>query len=165
MIMVVLVAVMLMGAPVAGGKCDGAVFVAVGDCWTNAAAAAAAAVVVVVSVARGHREAVLAVGAGGASAGRLGRRGRRLAEGRVQVLVSAELWFVVHISVVNQRDVVDEVVDEELRVGHEVVDGVAGFWFLPALVQWTTECFHHSHLPKQERWGRDHKKKRRRSNI
>lgn len=32
MVMVVLVAVMQMGAPVAGGKCDGAVFVAVGDC-------------------------------------------------------------------------------------------------------------------------------------
>ncbi len=33
-------------------------------------------------------------------------------------------------------------------MGHEVVDGVAGFRFLPALVQRTTECFHHSHLPK-----------------
>lgn len=42
----------------------------------------------------------------------------------------------------------DEVVDEELRVGHEVVDGVAGFRFFPAFVQRTTECFHHSHLPK-----------------
>lgn len=45
----------------------------------------------------------------------------------------------------------DEVVDEELWVGHEVVDGVAGFWSLPALVQRATECFHHSHLPRRRK--------------
>lgn len=56
----------------------------------------------------------------------------------------------------------DEVVDEELRVGHEVVDGVAGFRFLPALVQRTTECFHHSHLTggRKEERERDHKTER-----
>jgi hypothetical protein len=69
--------------------------------------------------------------------------------GRVQVLVSAELRLVVHVRVVDQWDVVDEVVDEELWVGHEVVDGVPGLGLLPALVQITTERFHHSH--SQER--------------
>lgn len=110
-----------------------------------------AAVVVIVAVAGRDGEAVLAVGAGRPNPG-LGRgflldgRGRRLAEGRMQVLVSAELGLVVDVGVVDERDVVDEVIDEELRVGHEVVDGVAGLWLLSALVQRTTEGFHHSHL-------------------
>jgi len=136
----------VMGVLGAGWGFIDAVFVAVGDRWVDAAAAA---VVVVISVARGHWEAVLAIRASGPGAG-WGLAGRRrwLAEGWVQVLVSAELWFIVHVSVIDQRDVVDEVVDEELWVGHEVVDGVAGFRFLPALVQRTTECFHHSHLPR-----------------
>lgn len=51
-----------------------------------------AAAVVVVQITRGNREAVLAVGSGRPDAGwGLNGRGRRLTEGRVQVLVSAEL--------------------------------------------------------------------------
>lgn len=48
----------------------------------------------------------------------------------------------------------NEVVDKELWVGHEVVDGAAGFRFLPALVQRTTERFHHPHLPRGRQTGR-----------
>lgn len=60
----------------------------------------------------------------------------------------------------------DEVIDEELRVGHEVVNGVAGFWFLPTLVQRTTECFHHSHLPRGGKIKEGgHKKNERESGI
>lgn len=58
------------------------------------APAAAATAVVVVAVAGGHGEAVLAIGAGRASSDqglRLDRGGRWLTEGRVQMLVSAEL--------------------------------------------------------------------------
>lgn len=120
----------------------------------------AGCVVVVVAVAGRHRQAVLPVGPGGADPGRgLGGRGRRLAEGRV--LVSAELRLVVHVGVVDQRDVVDEVVDEELGVGHEVVDGVAGLGFLSALVERTTEGLHHPHLQmaseRKQRGGSEEK--------
>lgn len=113
----------------------------------------ASVAVVVVPIAGGDGEAVLAVGARGAGPGRVlvgwGRRG--LAEGGVQV--AADLRVVVYVRVVDQRDVVDEVVDEELRVGHEVVDGVAGFGFLAAFVQGTTEGLHHSHSRSARCWG------------
>lgn len=109
--------------------------------------------VVVVAVAGGDREAVLAVGARGAGPGRVlvGRGWRGLAEGRVEV--AADLRVVVYVRVVDQRDVVDEVVDEELRVGHEVVDGVSGFGFLAAFVQRATEGLHHSHSRSARCWG------------
>lgn len=67
---------------------------ALGVVAAAAAAAIAAAAVVVVAVAGGHGEAVLAVGSWGASSDRglgLDRRGGWLTEGRVQMLVSAEL--------------------------------------------------------------------------
>lgn len=75
-----------------GGGFGPALVVAAGALGVVAAAAAAA--VVVVAVAGGHGEAVLAIGSWGASSDRglgLNRRGWWLTEGRVQMLVSAEL--------------------------------------------------------------------------
>lgn len=93
-------------------------------------------------------QAVLAVGA--RMVADCGRR-RGLAECRVHVVllvvvvVLGQFRFVVDIRVVDQRDVVDEVVDEKLRVRHEVVDGVPGLRLLDAVVERATERFHHPH--------------------
>lgn len=40
----------------------------------------------------------------------------------------------------------DEVVDEKLRVRHEVVDGIPGRGFLDSVIKGATERFHHLHL-------------------
>lgn len=63
----------------------------------------------------------------------------------VVVLGEVGLGFL-EVGVVDQWDVVDEVIDEKLGVGHEVVDGVPGFGFLDAFIQGATERFHHPHL-------------------
>lgn len=90
---------------------------------------------IVVAVGCG-RQAVLTVGAG-----MLAGRGRRwgFAESRMQVLVVVvvlgQFRFVVDVRVIDQRDVVDEVVDKKLRVRHEVVDGVPGLGLLNAFVE------------------------------
>lgn len=77
-----------------GGGFGPALVVAAGALGVVAAATAATAAVVVVAVAGGHGEAVLAIGSWGASSDwglGLNRRGGWLTEGRVQMLVSAEL--------------------------------------------------------------------------
>lgn len=103
---------------------------------------------VVVAVRRGG-EAVLAIGAGrrAGTLRLLDRRRRGLSEGRMQVVVVlGPLGFVVNVRVVDQRYVVNVVVDEKLGVRHEVVDGVPGRGFLDAVVKRATERFHHPHL-------------------
>lgn len=92
-------------------------------------------------------EAVLPVGTGVGTLRMLDRRRRGLSEGRMQVLVVPRpLRFIVNVSVINQWDVVDEVVDEKLGVCHEVVDGIPGCGFLDSIVKGATERFHHLHL-------------------
>lgn len=103
---------------------------------------------VVVAVRCGG-EAVLAVGTGWrmGTLRRLDWRRRGLSEGRMQLLVVPRpLRFVVNVCVVDQRDVVDVVIDEKLGVRHEVVDGIPGRGFLYSVVKGTTERFHHPHL-------------------
>lgn len=102
---------------------------------------------VVVAVRR-VGEAVLPVGTGwwAGTLRMLDRRRRGLSEGRMQVVVVPRpLRFIINVSVVNQRDVVDEVVDEKLRVRHEVVDGIPGRGFLNSVIKGATERFHHPH--------------------
>lgn len=67
----------------------------------------------------------------------------------MQVVVPGELRFLVYVCVVDQGDVVDEIVDEELRMCHEVVDGVSGFGFFDAIIQRATKGLHHSHLSRR----------------
>lgn len=111
-----------------------------------------AALVSIVVAVGGSWEAVLAIRTWWGM-GSLDRRRRRLAEGRVQVMVVVlgQLRFVIDVCVVDQRDVVHEVVDEKLRMCHEVVDGVPGFRLLDAIIEGATERFHHPHL--SERMG------------
>lgn len=108
-----------------------------------------AAVNGIVVAVRCGGEAVLAVGTGrGTGTLRLlDRRGRGLSEGRMQVMVVPRpLRFVVNVCVVDQRDVVDVVIDEKLGVRHEVVDGIPGRGFLDSVIKGATERFHHPHL-------------------
>lgn len=55
---------------------------------------------------------------------------------------------VLGVSVIDEGDVGFRVLYPELRVGHEVVDGAAGFWLLQPLIgrQGATECIHHPDL-------------------
>lgn len=103
---------------------------------------------VVVAVRCGG-EAVLAVGTGWrmGTLRRLDRRRRGLSKGRMQLLVVPRpLRFIVNVCVVDQRDVVDVVIDEKLGVRHEVVDGIPGRGFLYSVIKGATERFHHPHL-------------------
>ncbi len=103
---------------------------------------------VVVTVRRGG-EAVLAVETGrwAGTLRMLDRRRRGLSEGRMQVrVVPRPLRFIVNVGVVDQRDVVDEVVDEKLGVRHEIVDRIPGCGFLGSVIKGATERFHHPHL-------------------
>lgn len=104
----------------------------------------------IVVAVEGHREALLSVGAGrGAGAGRalggLGRRGS-MTQSQAHVVVVGALRLVVDVRLVNQRDAVHRVVDDKLRVRHEVVDGVPGLWLLDAIIERATEGFHHPDL-------------------
>lgn len=65
---------------------------------------------------------------------------------QVVVVLGEVRLGLLEVGVVDQWDVVDEVVDKKLGVGHEVVDGVPGFGFLDAFIQGATERFHHPHL-------------------
>lgn len=102
----------------------------------------------VVVAVRSGGEAMLAIGAGrrAGTLRMLNRRRRGLSECRVQVVVVlGPLGFVVNVRVVDQRYVVNVVIDEKLGVRHEVVDGVPGRGFLHAFIKGATERFHHPH--------------------
>lgn len=59
---------------------------------------------------------------------------------------SQAFLVLIHVRVVNQRDVVGVVIDQKLGRRHEVMDGGLGFWFLQAFVEGATERFHHPNL-------------------
>lgn len=111
----------------------------------------------IVVAVEGHREALLSVGAGrGAGAGRalggLGRRGS-VTQSQAHVVVVSALRLVVDVRLVNQRDAVHRVIDDKLRVRHEVVDGVPGLGLLDAIIERATEGFHHPDLKSNVRKG------------
>jgi hypothetical protein len=62
------------------------------------------------------------------------------------------LFVLIHICVIDERDIVGVVIDQKLGCCHEVMDATLGFWFLQAFIKRATECFHHPDL----KWrGRD----------
>lgn len=78
---------------------------------------------------------------------RLSLRVRRgMTEGHAHVVMIGALRCVVHIGLVDQGDVVDGVRDDEFWVRLEIVNGVARVLPLDAVVEGTTESFHHPDL-------------------
>lgn len=60
------------------------------------------------------------------------------------------LFILIHICVIDERNIVGVVIDQKLGCCHEVMDATLGFWFLQAFIKRATECFHHSDC--QQRW-------------
>lgn len=107
----------------------------------------------VVVAVEGDRQTLLPQRTGrvAGSWGPLGRlwlrvRAHGVTESHPHVVMVGALRFVVHVSLVNQGDVVDRVRDDELRVRLEVVNGVARLGPLDAVIQGATESFHHPDL-------------------
>lgn len=109
----------------------------------------------IVVAVEGHREALLPVGAGWGpgprrALGGLGGRGS-VTQSRVHMVVVGALRLVVDVCLVNQRDAVHRVVDDKLRMRHEVVDWVPGLWLLHAVIEGATEGIHHPDLKSNAR--------------
>ena len=72
-------------------------------------------------------------------------------QSRVHMVVVGALRLVVDVCLVNQRDAVHRVVDDKLRMRHEVVDWVPGLWLLHAVIEGATEGIHHPDLKSNAR--------------